>query len=57
MNRKLTLDLETISVNAFATQEKRADLRGTVQAREKEGPGCPWSQPFSCVATSHTCTI
>jgi hypothetical protein len=56
MERKLSLDLETISVSTFATQEKQAELRGTVKARE-DGPGCPWSQPFSCPATSHTCTV
>ena len=56
MSRKLTLDMDTIKVNTFAMHEKQVELRGTVQALEKEGPACPWSQPFSCVATSHSCT-
>ncbi|HEU4454282.1 MAG TPA: hypothetical protein VFR81_14535 [Longimicrobium sp.] len=55
MDRKLTLDMDTITVSTFTMAEKQANLRGTVQARE-DGPGCPWSQPLSCVATSHSCT-
>jgi len=56
MNRKLALDVDRLSVSSFETDEKPAEIRGTVEARE-DGPGCPWSQPFSCPATSHTCTI
>jgi hypothetical protein len=55
MNRKLTLDLDAISVKSFATEETLVESRGTVNAREKVGPACPWSQPLSCDATVHTC--
>jgi len=57
MTRKLTLDLDAITVKSFATEENAAQLRGTVQGQEKVGPACPWSQPLSCAGTLHTCTI
>ena len=53
MNRKLTLDVDALTVKSFDTGIA-ADARGTVNAREKERP-CPWSEPLSCPATVHTC--
>ncbi len=53
MTRKLTLDLDALSVSSFATVEKEAGLRGTVKANEKIP--CPWSYVGSCAATVHTC--
>ena len=32
--QKLTLDLETVRVESFATAATEADIRGTVQGRE-----------------------
>ena len=54
MNRKLTLDMDALSVASFDTGAAAAEVRGTVNAREKERP-CRWSEPFSCPATVHTC--
>jgi hypothetical protein len=54
MPGKISLDLEKLSVSSFATSAP-AEERGTVVANAK-GPACPWSQPFSCQATLHTCT-
>lgn len=53
MIRKLTLDLDTLSVATFATGDAPV-ARGTVDARAAKRP-CPWSEPFSCPATVHTC--
>lgn len=53
MTRKLTLDMDALSVNSFATVEKEAVARGTVNANEKIP--CPWSQIGSCAVTVHTC--
>lgn len=57
MKRKLTLDVDTLAVKSFETDETTVSLRGTVQGNAKEGPGCPWSQPLSCPGTLHTCTV
>jgi hypothetical protein len=53
MARKLTLDLDALSVSSFATVEKEAEMRGTVNGNAKIP--CPWSQIGSCAATVHTC--
>jgi hypothetical protein len=53
MIRKLSLDVDTLSVSSFATAAPAAG-RGTVMANVKS-PACPWSQPLSCAATVHTC--
>ena len=53
MHRKLTLDLETLSVSSFETGESLAEARGTVHANAKIP--CPWSRITSCQATFHTC--
>ena len=53
MKRKLTLDLDSLTVKSFKTEEP-AEARGTVQGHEIERP-CPWSEPLSCQATVHTC--
>ncbi len=53
MTRKLTLDLDALSVNSFATVGTEADARGTVNGNEKIP--CPWSRIGSCQATLHTC--
>ena len=55
MNRKLTLDLDALTVKSFETDATTVEMRGTVEGLEKKGPACPWSQPFSCQATVHTC--
>ena len=55
MNRKLTLDLDALTVKSFETMDEPAEVRGTVKAHG-EGPACPWSQPLSCPATLHTCS-
>jgi hypothetical protein len=55
MDRKLTLNVDALTVTAFETEGQPLEIRGPVKARE-EGPGCPWSQPFSCPATVHSCT-
>ncbi len=52
MQRKLKLDLETLTVDSYPTGAPEPRLRGTVRGREAY---CPWSQPFSCQATVHTC--
>ncbi|HEU4454283.1 MAG TPA: hypothetical protein VFR81_14540 [Longimicrobium sp.] len=53
MTRKLTLDLDALSVSSFVTVEKEAGMRGTVNANEKIP--CPWSRIGSCQGTLHTC--
>ena len=55
MDRKLSLDLGTIAVDAFETGKELPEARGTVEAHE-ECSGCPWSEPLSCPVTSHSCT-
>ena len=51
MPRKLTLELEKLSVSSFATQAARPDARGTVNAHVK----VPCNTFTSCPATYHTC--
>jgi hypothetical protein len=53
MNRKLTLDVETLSVASFETGASVAGGRGTVKGQEAKIP-CP-SFPQSCQGTFHTC--
>ena len=53
MNRKLTLDLDALTVKSFETEEKPAEPRGTVQAHAKAA--CPWSYAGSCEFTIRTC--
>ncbi|HEX8696680.1 MAG TPA: hypothetical protein VF746_29955 [Longimicrobium sp.] len=50
MTRKLTLDVEKLSVASFETGESLAEARGTVKAREVP----TWPYP-GCPATYHTC--
>lgn len=51
MIRKLTLDVEKLTVASFETGESLAEARGTVQAREDVPT---WPHP-GCPATYHTC--
>ncbi len=52
MSRKLTQNVDTLSIASFATAPATAE-RGTVQGNAYKP--CPWSQPLSCQATLHTC--
>jgi len=52
MARKLTLDVDALTVNAFETGDAM-EGRGTVEAREGKIP-CP-TYITSCPATYHTC--
>ncbi|HEX6749957.1 MAG TPA: hypothetical protein VF092_21875 [Longimicrobium sp.] len=54
MKHKLTLDVDTLAVASFEAGGG-AEARGTVNAREEKERPCPWSEPFSCPATVHTC--
>ena len=53
MTRKLTLDLDALTVKSFETQEKPVETRGTVQAHGKAA--CPDSYIGSCNFTIRTC--
>ena len=54
MQRKLTLDPDTLQVASFEASPVPAETRGTVEAREEYVP-CPSAgYPLSC-GTQHTC--
>jgi hypothetical protein len=53
MIRKLSLDLEALTVSSFDTGDART-LRGTVDAHEDHAL-CPYSKTDSCPATKLTC--
>ncbi len=53
MNRKLTLDVETLSVASFETGVPVAEGRGTVKGREAKVACVTF--PQSCPGTYHTC--
>ena len=52
MSKKLHLNVETLSVNSFATQETREEARGTVHGQAKAP--CR-TEILSCPGTYHTC--
>jgi hypothetical protein len=48
--KKLTLEIETLSVESFQVDPAVAELRGTVQGADStDGAGCPDSYPFHCL--------
>jgi hypothetical protein len=53
MHRKLSLDLESLSVSSFDTGEGQT-LRGTVDAHEAH-VACPVSKTDSCAQTAIPC--
>lgn len=54
MARKLSLHLDALTVDSFATDAARAPSVGTVHANEAAVP-CTIGYPLSCPATYHTC--
>ena len=54
MQRKLTLDPDTLQVASFEAGAAPEALRGTVEGQEEKRM-CPWSYVTSCPATQHTC--
>ena len=55
MQRKLTLDPDSLQVDSFEAVPAMAGIRGTVEAREGKVP-CAWSVVLnSCVFTQRTC--
>jgi hypothetical protein len=55
MQRKLTLDVDTLQVASFDASPAIAETRGTVAAREGK-VACAWSAVLnSCVFTQRTC--
>lgn len=54
MTRKLTLNLDELTVHSFATGAGDAMPMGTVRANEAAAP-CTIGYPLSCPGTYHTC--
>jgi len=55
MQRKLTLDPDTLQVASFEATPAISEIRGTVEAREGKVP-CAWSAVLnSCPFTQRTC--
>ena len=54
MQRKLTLDPDSLRVDSFEASPAMAETRGTVEAREGK-IACPWSYLNSCPFTQRTC--
>jgi hypothetical protein len=54
MTRKLSLKLDALTVDSFATGAGAAPSIGTVHANEGLAP-CTIGYPLSCPGTYHTC--
>jgi len=55
MQRKLTLDVDTLQVDSFDASPNMTEARGTIEAREGKVP-CAWSAVLnSCPFTQRTC--
>jgi hypothetical protein len=58
--KKLTLEIEALSVETFQVDNAVDALRGTVQAAgSTDGAGCPKSYPFHCLPQpwSDSCSV
>jgi hypothetical protein len=52
MGRKLTLDVEALTVTSFEVEAERLEMRGTVKAHEVNSNN---SDPLCCGLTIRTC--